>query len=449
MKKIKTRLCIISIAVLLLSSGCADKGSLGSSGTSENNSIQGEEMQAELIPITTVSDNFFKDVNALKAQEFDNISFDEACFTFPETTELHTMKYKITDYDIPPDNAYDFMSAKLDELFPNMFSDEDKKNEIRFFDVNPIGEDGQPIEEYPTLEQYKAMEKNYPYILGNHPTTGMNNEIECDLLIMNGVLREYDNGYLAKKIGYERQLGSFDVLGNFSVVYRTEDLESGKIFHLSSGDISIADAVKSAEKQLSEWEFSKRELSLELCVQNVNVLDIGDGCYAFYFGIVPEYKGLAYNCILPDNTVWGFGTIDDNTNEREACGEAIMCEADKLCRYRFINPASWYDIIENGDVYSTISLENAAKIASEYLTSGTSFKAISVSAVYKCFSEVDSLEVDYETYEKREINIRPCWRFVLQPRTNNTGRLYYIFVDMLTGKPYITVQQMESEINYD
>lgn len=448
MKGLKIKFCISALAVLVLSTGCANNGSLSQSTSKENVSDYGEILQDELVPITSIHDNFSEEADSLKTQAFDNISFADTYFTFTEAAEVNILKYKITDFDISANDAYDYMCKRLDELFPEMFIDEEKTSEIRFFDIIP------ETKEYPTFGEYKALEeKYYPYILTNHPTTGINNKSdkcnECYLDIINGVLWGYDNGDLAKQNGFEQNLNSFDVLKEYPVVYRTENLESHEVFHLLSGDISISDAVKSAEKQLSEFELSERELPFLLRVQNVNVLDIGNNCYALYFGIVPEYKGLKYNCILPDDTAWGFSTVDDNTNEREACGETILLEADNICRYRFLNPASMYDIIESNSATSIISLKSAAEITSKYLTAGISFKALSVSAVYKTFSEVDSFDVDYEVYEKREITAKPCWRFVLQPLTGNTDRLYYIFVDMLTGDVYRTVQKIESEISYD
>ncbi len=451
MKRPKAKYCIPALAVLLLSTGCAGKGSL-SLPTSENSAVSGGNLQTELIPITNVRNSFSEDANTLKSRTFDNINLADAYFTFTQTDKVYTFDYKITDYDISPDDAYNYMCKRLDEFFPGMFSDEEKTSEIRFFNVIPnFNEKGQRTEEYPTLEQYKALKgKNYPDVLSDHPTIGLRKSNDFSLRVMNGILREYDNGDLARRSGFDREIISFNVLNEFSVVYRTENLESEKVFHLLSGDISIADAVKSAEKKLSELKLSERELPFEMRVQNVNVLDIGNNCYAFYFGIVPEYKGIKYNCVLPDDTVWGFSILYDNTKECDACGEAIMCEADKLCRYRFSHLSSTYDIIESGTADSIISLENAAEMVSEYMTAGMNFKALSVSAAYKPFSEIGIEEaVDNDTYEKRAITVKPCWRFVLQPLTGGTDRLYYVFVDMLTGETYNTVQSMESDIYYD
>ncbi|MBQ8790418.1 MAG: hypothetical protein IJZ51_03815 [Ruminiclostridium sp.] len=445
-------ICVAAVSVFLIMNNnkvqVLDGLSSGSYESSTNSNENSTNMsENNFSTINSVKDDFEKITNSLKLQNFDNINFQDAVFSFPDVNEVYTLQYKITDYDITADDAYNYMCKRLDELFPESFDDEEKANEIRFFDVQQkFHEEEQRIEEYPTLEQYKAIkDKNYPYILTNHPTTGINHTSdkvkENYLDILNGVLWCYDNGILAKRSEFNRSLGSFDVLSQFPVVYRTENLECEKIFRLLNEEISIADAVKRAEKLLSEFEVSQRELPFKLCIQNVNVLDIGDNCHAFYFGIVPEYKGVKYNCIMPDNTAFGFSTIDDNTNEFEACGEFIMCETDTICRYKFLNPASMYDIFENDLATSIISLENAAEITSKYLTAGMKFDVLSVSAVYKSFSQIDDKQsTDYEDYERREITLRPCWRFVLQPLTGSTNRLYYIFVDMLTGEAFRTVQ---------
>ncbi len=454
MKRSKAKYCIPALAVLLLSTGCAGKGSL-SLPTSENSAVSGGNLQTELIPITNVRNSFSEDANTLKSRTFDNINFADAYFTFTQTDKVYTFDYKITDYDISPDDAYNCMRKRLDEFFPGMFSDEEKTSEIRFFNVIPnFNEKGQRTEEYPTLEQYKALEeKNYPYVLSDHPTIGLRKSNDFSLRVMNGILREYDNGDLARRSGFDREIISFNVLNEFSVVYRTENLESEKVFHLLSGDISIADAVKSAEKKLSELKLSERELPFKMRIQNVNVLDIGNDRCAFYFGIVPEYKGIKSDCILPDETVFGFSTISDNTNELDSCGELIMCESDRICRYRYLNPASVYDITKSSSTASIIPLRNAAQTVSEYLSEDMQFNVLSVLAINKSFSDFNSFQsIDpesYESYERRVITIRPCWRFVLQPLTGGTDRLYYVFVDMLTGETYNTVQSMESDIYYD
>lgn len=429
MRRCIAKFCILGLVVPLLISGCSDNG----------------KNQAELSPIPEVRESFVEESNKLKSQTFDNLNFENTYFSFPDVNEVYSFEYKITDFGISADDAYDYMCRRTDELFPGMFSNEEKAKEIKFYDVGTT--------EYPTLEQYKALEeKNYPYILSNHPTTGIKRGNECLLRVLNGVLWSYDDGTLARLNGFTGNLGSFDALGKFPIIYRTENIESEKVFHLLDGDISIADAVNSAEKLLLELNLSERELPFKMCIRNVNVLDIGNDCCAFYFGIVPEYKGIKSDCILPDDSVFGFSTISDSTNERDSCGELIMCESDRICRYGYLNPASVYDVTKSSSIASIIPLKNAAQTVSEYLSEDMHFNVLSISAGNKSFSDFSSYPTDsesYESYERRTITVRPCWRFVLHPLTGNTDRLYYIFIDMVTGKAYSTVQQTQSDVKYD
>lgn len=436
MKRLRMGLCVFAAVFSLLSTGCSNNGG-------DPDDISGG------VPISAVRNSFLEDSQSLRNQSFGNINFANTLFSFPETDKFYSLEYKLTDYNISPDDAYNYMCKRLDELFPGMFGDEEKANEIRFYDVGDV-------KEYPTLEQYKAMEdRHYPHTASDHPTTSINSDLDkfggCDLLIRNGVLSTYDNGYLSElKDLIELPRPTSDILERFPVIYRTEDLGCEKVFHLSSGDISISDAVGSAEKLISQLELSERELPFRICIQNVNVLDIGNGCCAFYFGIVPEYKGIELNCMLPDGSAYGYATIVDSTHEIDMCSEAIMCEADKICRFRQVTPFASYDIAENGSETSIVPLKDAAKTVSEYMTAGMNFDVLSVSAVYKPFSEKDVFDYEKrEDYERRTRAIKPCWRFVLQPLTGNTDRLYYIFVDMATGVPYETVQQTSSGIKYD
>lgn len=466
MKKLRITLACV-LAVLIILTGCTNKGTLGQSSSvgdaSGSNYQSGEstivDERIDLVPIAEVRETFETEAEKVKAQSFDNMSFADAYFSFPEVDEAHILEYALTDFDISPDDAYAYMCKRLDELFPGMFSDEEKATAIRFYDViyDPV------TEEAPTFEQYKAMgEIDHPHPLTDHPTTVIDHNKDCYLYTTNGILGCYDDAFLAKRCdwydklpdgfpeGFERRLGMFDILEAFPVIYRTENLESERVFHLESGDISIAEAVASAEKQLGELELSERELPFKLRVTNVNVMDIGDGCCAFYFGIVPEYKGIKCNTILPDECAHGFQLISDTTHETEMCGEALMYKKDNISRYRQNNPAFVYDVTERGTETSIIPLKDAAEIASEYMTAGMNFKVLSVSAVYKEFSEKDFHQYDDdESFQKRQKTVRPCWRFVLQPLSGNTDLLYFVFVDMLTGECYSTVQQMNTRLRYD
>ncbi|MBD5383510.1 MAG: hypothetical protein HDR72_00740 [Ruminococcaceae bacterium] len=127
-----------------------------------------------------------------------------------------------------------------------------------------------------------------------------------------------------------------------------------------------------------------------------------------------------------------------------------MYEADKITRYRMLSPFAISDITETNAHGSVIPFEGAAGIVSEHLTDKIKFKALSASVVYKRFSAKERSQYsEDDDYTHRKITVRPCWKFVLKPITGDTDKLYYVFVDMITGNIYTTVQRTESEIEYD
>lgn len=464
MNKFKKALGAFGLSVLFILTGCADKGTLGQSTAiedgsgfnSEKNENSNVGAEIELMPITEVKETFAEESEKLKNRKFDNINFENAYFSFPDASEVCTLEYKKTDFTWSPDEAYDYMCRRIDELFPGKYSAEEKANEIRFCDSEWISEERFP-NNVPTLKQYKEMN-----LVTEHPETIIANEW-CYIEILNGILRGYDQGILKERGGYDLEaltsletgygygykgnyrIDMFDVMIAYPIVLRTDDLESEEIFHLVSGDISIAEAVKSANKYLSNLEISPRDLPYKPSVQSVIVLDIGDGCFAFCFAVVPEYKQIMYDCAKIDAHTNGISSISDTTNETRLAGHAVMYEKDKICRCRLGDLLFYYDVMETNSQTSVIPLEKAAELASNHLTWNMRFKAQGVSVVYKEISDKDHHQYpDNKALENRKITVRPCWKFYLRP-TIEPQKLFHVYVDMLTGDVYTFVQLMTSE----
>lgn len=466
MIKLKKMFGAFGLSFLFLLTSCADKGTLGQSTTEENNSdidaltsaISGTGTEIELLPITEVRGKFNTDAGKIRAKIFDNLNFENTYFSFIKSNEVYTLEYEKTKFKCSPDEAYDYICKMTDQLLPGMYSDEEKAKEIRMTDCKPINDKGFPYR-YPTFEQYKQMG-----LATDQPRPIIANE-NCYIETYNEILRGYDRGDLKRRGGYnlaaltdpetgygykdDGRIDMFDVLIAYPIVYRTVNLESEKTFHLVTGDISIAEAVKSANKYFSEMELSPREL-YKTVVQSVNVVDIGNGCYAFCFAVVPEYKQVKFARPEMDKNAIGITSISDTTNETQLTGSAVMYKKDDICRCRIGSPLFYYDIMETNSQSSVIPLGTAAESVSNYMTAGIKFNVKSVTATYKEISAKDYAQYpDYESYDNRKITIKPCWRFVLKPTTGDTRKMYYAYVDMLSGKIYTLVQVMESEVEYD
>lgn len=462
MSKLQTTLSVFVLSALILLTGCADKGTLGQLSLVENDSdINSEKNESltsdteiELIPITEVRETFDKEAEKIKAQKFDNVSFENADFTFTEASEVCTLEYAKTQFTLSPDEAYDYMCKRTDELFPGMFSDEEKADMIRFSDCYTINDEKYP-DCYPTLEQYKEMN-----LATEYPDTFIADENNY-IWVHFGALCDYVHGDLEKREGYDSPelemiwevyggiyANRFDAVSVYPSVYHTEDLKSEKTFRLESGDVSIAEAAAFIEKHLSELEISMRDFPFKMSLRSVYVLDTGDDRCAFYFTIVPEYKNIKYDCAKIDRSSYGISPISNSTNEAHVAGHVMMYEKDKISRLHVGVLPYYYDIVETGSHTSVMPLEKAAELASKYLAWNMRFKAQSASVVYKEISDKDVFEYpDTEAYLNRKVNVIPCWKFLLQP-TTEPKKLFHVYVDMLTGDVYTFVQLMRQE-EYD
>lgn len=435
MIKLRKTLGTLGLSVLILFTGCAGKGTLGQLTESTVNSDTGnEDTQIGLVPITELKESFEEKANQIKARSFDNINFEGAYFSFPEADEIYALKYVKSEFTLSRDEAYDYMCRRIDEFLPGRYSDQEKREEIEFFEF--------------TLDT-------------ENPGTLLSNE-NSYVEVFCGMLRGFDRGDLAKhgryeedipqeyidKVGeaYFKELHRFDPVSGYPTVFYTEDLQSKQTFHLASGDISIAEAADFTEKFVSETEISMRDIPFKMTLHSVYVLDIGEGCFAFYFTVVPQYKQMNYDCAQIDGSSFGISPISNTTNEINIAGHAVMYEKDDICRYKPGMLPYYYDIVETDSRTSVIPLEKAAEIASEHLSWNMRFKVQSVSAVYKEFSDMDRMECpDNETYNNRKITVRPCWKFLLRPTTGALNRYYHVYVDMLTGNVDTFVQLMCSE----
>ena len=354
------------------------------------------------------------------------------------------------------------MCERIEEFFPGVYSDEEKADAIRFTDCFIIDDDAKYPYCYPSLEQYKEMGlvTGYPFTMLSDENNSIS--IYCGILhgFVRGDLENYE-GLNSPELDYMQELlgGIYpDSLDAFSVcpsVYHTEDMKSEKTFHLESGDVSIAEAAAFTEKYLSELELSMRDIPAELSLQSVYVLDIGRGCHAFYFTIVPEYKNIQYDSVIMDGSSFATSPVSDSTNVLRIAGHAMMYNKDVISRLRTgVLPCYYYDVIETGSHTSVIPLEKAAELASKRLAGNMRFKAESVSVVYKEMSDKepggssDTGVRDTGISDDRKINVNPCWKFLLKS-TTEPKKYYHIYVDMLTGKVDTFVQMMWSEAEND
>lgn len=245
LKKIVAVAAVFSNLLLAcLAVGCAKKdaegepagngsASIETAGKTSKKDAEDEPAGNDLTPIETVRETFDEETSKIKNTEFDNLSFSNAYFSFPDAPEMFQLEYnnEVTEFTCAPEEAYDYLCERVDELLPGMYDDEQKAEEIRFIDAGPVNREGYssstssestPLEVtpsehtdlpkitdlryYPDMRQYLDED-----LVTEHPNPMIANK-DCYIELYNGVLLGYDRGELAKLSGYADRVDKFDAI---------------------------------------------------------------------------------------------------------------------------------------------------------------------------------------------------------------------------------------------
>lgn len=365
----------------------------------------GSDTDFDYKPVSEIRENFSQSVEELKSREFDNLDFSHADFSFPEIDSISLLA--LTSFEGKSvQGLYDFFSASVDTLAPGKISDEQKLNEIRFYDgKNPDGT-------RPTIKEYTPTDYPYPFIETD----------DCFMDMQNGVLRWFDNAALMRWCGEE---GSPIMQTMISDKRRVKDIITDMNctdkYELTNGEISIKDAAEFVNNYLQTMKFSPYELSARSKAVAVNIVDIGKGKVGYNFLITPEYKKVLFDYLENGG---GIGTrlVKNDYDDRmyDVMPKQIdMIETDKI--YHFICPAYNRSIEEAETFSSIITLECAAEIVNKFYSESMDFTVDRVQAVYLPYGS----------------NAEPCWKFIMK----NFGSSYNTLVNMHTGEVHVYIQE--------
>ena len=149
-------------------------------------------------------------------------------------------------------------------------------------------------------------------------------------------------------------------------------------------------------------------------------MNIGDGKYGYNFITTPEYNNILFDYSDMRGGI-GIRLVVNDYDKRQydnMPGQIDMIETDKV--YHFISPAYTRPIEEAEMHTSVITLENAAKIVSEFYSQHMSFFVTRVQVVYLPCGVV----------------AEPCWKFIM----SYNGEQYHTFVNMHTGEVHVYIQ---------
>lgn len=215
----------------------------------------------------------------------------------------------------------------------------------------------------------------------------------------------------------------------------TEDIDCDDVYHLIDGDISIAEAAAKANEILAKTaeQCGDGEFLHKVCA--VKVVDIGEGCYGYYFTITPVVDGIKYAFAdMRSDTLLGTGSFyNEEGGDSAGCYNcAEMIRSDELCAFTVGGKQLDRTAVAVHD--SIVPLKTAAENAAKLLSGEMTFKAKSVTLVYDIEGSSDEL--------------LPCWRFVLE--NSSPQKYYHVYVNAITGKARVKcIQQVDSGYEFD
>lgn len=428
------------LSVLILLTGCADKGTLGqrsadegsSNYDTEKNEISATDTEVELLPITAVRESFDEEIDALRTEKFDNISSENLkTYSFPDVSEITT--YKVSRYEsgsgLSSEQFFENFVTYCNYFEPGKLSKEEIAeeaivltnlgwdNQYNYNQFRELDQDGDLRIEYISLE----ISDLYLAYFGQGPYWYID-----DALI---------NRYKSDAETPPRSPMSVDMIDDIHpIVYYTENTDSADVYPLADGELSIADAAKKANALLAEMAEQCDDDMVERGVCAVKVVDIGEGCFGYDFTTTPVVDGIMYAFSDTRSDGGNSHFFSEEGGDQSGSGDyAAMIESRKL--HSFTNSGGWKEKTPVDVHDSIVPLKTAAESAAKLLSGEMHFKAKSVTLVYDLKGDSDDLV--------------PCWRFVLESSLNRE-KYYHVYVNAITGEARVkAIQEVRSGYEYD
>ncbi|MCH5196436.1 MAG: hypothetical protein J1F28_06965 [Oscillospiraceae bacterium] len=362
----------------------------------------------ELAPISEIRENFSQTTEELKASSFENLDFSKAEFSFPEIDSISKLSL-ITFAGKSLREMYEFYCDSLETLMPGVYSEEEKLNGILLSDTNR-----DPYLPYLPIDEYELAAEGGDLMM-------VFRDSKC-YMQGAGDIQWFDNDDLYQWKGDEVTsipfLDYIDSAGP-AVDYIT-DMNREDKYELIDGEISIKDAAEFADNFIETTAFTPYETSVKKRIIAADVVDIGGGKYGYGFLTTCEYKNVLFDYPELNGVNRAKYVMNDYDDRRYYSwyGQAAMIQSDKV--FHMIHPVADYSVKETETYTSIITLQEAARIVSEFYSENMKFSVTKVEAVYL----------------KYEDTAFPCWKFIMR----YGGNVYDTLVDMHTGEVHVYIQ---------
>lgn len=233
-------------------------------------------------------------------------------------------------------------------------------------------------------------------------------------------LSRFNKGKAVQTIQGDILLETFNPMDYFTLVGRYSP-DSMETFNLRDKKIPINEAVTFYENYINGLPYPENP-ELNMCVVDVNVLQINDNTYGYSFVTTKMYDGIPFDYI--DSGV-SYSTFEDYSF---VIGQGFMIESDDV--------DSAYGIYRSGTINNKanytemISFQSAAEIISNSLSDSIVFQAKKAELVY-CAKTIEGIDITVENYKQPT---SAAWKLTLfNPNDNLT---YVCYIDAVNGENF-------------
>lgn len=392
----KKSLCLILMSIFLLFSvGCEN-----------NTDIQ--DNNSGLIKLTDLNLQLEEQINNSKAKEYPNIVFDDDFIvTIPNSDKIYDLYLR--RINLSAKECYLTFDAWFNTLFPDVYSEEEKKEIYRFC---PWGYDS-----FELVDNSKSYPYNLPafYDYKEKLFDGSQSYAEYVADIDKAYLEVKYGGYaygfslgkaaaLYKPVPVGKNIGFWNPSYIFEAVDSYTKFPSEISYRLRDKETSIKEAAENAERFLSEGGYGGGT-QLTPKAGRIDVIDLEDGYYGYFIQLSPAYKDVRFLAEL-NGDPQGYNGRSYGKDYYRMPGKAFMLESGEIDSCVSYDTA--FDVEEIKEYDSVISFENALDILSGRFSHGMELHISSAELMY---AQYPAIEADPETYAVTEYQTEIVWRF--------------------------------------
>ncbi|MBR5512380.1 MAG: hypothetical protein IKV85_00150 [Ruminococcus sp.] len=402
----------------------SDEGSAeDNTSATENNGIpQSGEVEFYRTPVLSVDEQ--NSAKAILDKSYENLTFAENFVVeFPEIDSFQTFTMTVKP-NISGKTGYELFDEAVEKYFPDVYSEEDKKQLYKGTGENASGETiSGTFEKF--SEEFLSEGAEAPFMfMTDH----------------RGMLQMFGNGGIQTMTGTAafgldytdgQNVGMYCAADENRVIERVHipliGFESDMEYSLLDGNVKLTDAIAYTEDILTN-DFNTEAVNPLLVpdVYDAWVVDMGDGIYGYHFTMTHTYNGIRFDA-QPMLRAGSSSPVKDKYCKEydNFPGYAFTIENEKLDSIMSVGFNLAYDISNEQTHDSMITAEQAAEILSESISESAGLV-------------IDRAEFMYTPYYEdgkngqSPLTVDAAWRFV--GSNTNDGYSYLFYVNAVTGE---------------